>query len=90
MDIAREICTDSFYTVNSGLPRVPLTAVNIVVNNVYECIQKRERVFNIIVNIIANIVVNIVIIIIVNIVVNIVVNTVVNIGVTLSPTSLST
>ena len=27
MDIAREICTDSFYTVNSGLPRVPLTAV---------------------------------------------------------------
>ena len=27
MDIAREICTDSFYTVNGGLPRVPLTAV---------------------------------------------------------------
>ena len=27
MDIAREICTDSFYTVNSGLPRVPVTAV---------------------------------------------------------------
>ena len=28
MDIAREICTDSFYTVNGGLPRVPLTAVH--------------------------------------------------------------
>jgi len=28
MDIAREICTDSFYTVNGGLPRVPLTAVD--------------------------------------------------------------
>ena len=27
MDISREICTDSFYTVNGGLPRVPLTAV---------------------------------------------------------------
>ena len=27
MDIAQEICTDSFYTENSGLPRVPLTAV---------------------------------------------------------------
>ena len=32
MDIAREICTDSFYTVNGGLPRVPLTAV------VYDCL----------------------------------------------------
>ena len=29
MDIAREICTDSFYTVNGGLPRVPLTAVSL-------------------------------------------------------------
>ena len=29
MDIAREICNDSFYTVNSGLPRVPLTAVKL-------------------------------------------------------------
>ena len=27
MDIVREICTDSFYTVNSGTARVPLTAV---------------------------------------------------------------
>ena len=27
MDIAREICTDSFYTVNSGTPRIPVTAV---------------------------------------------------------------
>ena len=24
MDIAREICTDSFYTVNSGTPRIPV------------------------------------------------------------------
>ena len=30
MDIAREICTDSFYTVNGGLPRVPLTAVKAI------------------------------------------------------------
>ena len=28
MDIAREICTDSFYTVNSGTPRIPVTAVS--------------------------------------------------------------
>lgn len=28
MDIAREICTDSFYTVNSGTPRIPVTAVD--------------------------------------------------------------
>ena len=27
MDIAREICTDNFYTVNSGAPRIPVTAV---------------------------------------------------------------
>ena len=27
MDIAREICTDSFYTVNSGLPYIAVTAV---------------------------------------------------------------
>ena len=27
MDIAREICTDSFYTVNSGTPRIPVKAV---------------------------------------------------------------
>ena len=27
MDIAREICTDNFYAVNSGLPRVAVTAV---------------------------------------------------------------
>ena len=27
MNIAREICTDSFYTVNNGLPCVPVTAV---------------------------------------------------------------
>ena len=24
MNIAREICTDSFYTVNSGTPRIPV------------------------------------------------------------------
>ena len=29
MDIVREICTDSFYTVNSGTPRIPVTAVQI-------------------------------------------------------------
>ena len=29
MDIARDICTDSFYIVNSGLPRIPVTAVGI-------------------------------------------------------------
>ena len=28
MDIAREICTDSFYTVNSGLPCIAVTAVS--------------------------------------------------------------
>ena len=27
MDIARDICTDSFYIVNSGLPCIPVTAV---------------------------------------------------------------
>ena len=27
MDIAREICTDSFFTVNSGLPCIAVTAV---------------------------------------------------------------
>ena len=30
MDIARDICTDSFYIVNSGLPCIAVTAVNIV------------------------------------------------------------
>ena len=34
MDIAREICTDSFYTVNSGTPCVPLTAV---IGNISVC-----------------------------------------------------
>ena len=29
MDIARDICTDSFYIVNSGLPCIPVTAVEI-------------------------------------------------------------
>jgi len=28
MDIARDICTDIFYIVNSGLPCIPVTAVN--------------------------------------------------------------
>ena len=28
MDIAREICTDSFYIVNSGLPCIAVTAVS--------------------------------------------------------------
>ena len=28
MDIARDICTDSFYIVNSGLPCIPVTAVD--------------------------------------------------------------
>ena len=28
MDIARDICTDSFYIVNSGLPCIPVTAVH--------------------------------------------------------------
>ena len=27
MDIARDICTDSFYIVNSGLPCIAVTAV---------------------------------------------------------------
>ena len=27
MDIAQEMCTESFYTVNSGLPRIAVTAV---------------------------------------------------------------
>ena len=48
MDIAREICTDSFYTVNGGLPRVPLTAViSCILHNNTECsrrIQKGERI----------------------------------------------
>ena len=29
MDIARDICTDSFYIVNSGLPCIAVTAVAI-------------------------------------------------------------
>ena len=29
MDIARDICTDSFYIVNSGLPCIAVTAVDI-------------------------------------------------------------
>ena len=29
MDIDRDICTDSFYIVNSGLPCIPVTAVHI-------------------------------------------------------------
>ena len=28
MDIARDICTDSFYIVNSGLPCIAVTAVS--------------------------------------------------------------
>ena len=35
-DIVREICTDSFYTVNSELPRVPLTAVPTGARNIEE------------------------------------------------------
>ena len=30
MDIARDICTDSFYIVNSGLPCIPVTAVGCI------------------------------------------------------------
>ena len=33
MDIARDICTDSFYIVNSGLPCIPVTAVICNVDN---------------------------------------------------------
>ena len=29
MDIARDICTESFYIVNSGLPCIAVTAVHI-------------------------------------------------------------
>ena len=30
MDIAWEICTDSFYIVNSGTPHIPVTAVDTI------------------------------------------------------------
>ena len=34
MDIARDICTDSFYIVNSGLPCIPVTAVDYIFTQV--------------------------------------------------------
>ena len=40
MDIARDICTDSFYIVNSGLPCIAVTAVRVYLESImYKAIK---------------------------------------------------